>query len=322
MGDNTTTVEVPAGVNNFYVRTMLKAARPLLVHTRWAQTKNIPRNNSLVIKFRRYSLLSVSTTALTEGVTPTGKQLSVTNITGTVKQYGDFVTLSDLLVFSTLDPILTETADLLGQQMGNSIDQLTRDVVLAGTTVQFASTATSRGTVSAAMKFTKAEATEAVRTLQNNDAKPMTTMVNPSTGFNTQPINRAFIGIISPSTLFDLKDVVGFIRVEEYPNQSNVMEGEVGALDDIRFVLTTNAKVFSAAGSSGNDVHATLILAKDYYAISAINGEAAKNIIKPLGSAGAADPLDQRQTSGWKITHVTIRLNENFAVRVEHGISA
>ena len=137
MSELTTTTEVPAGVNNFYVRTMLKAAEPLLVHTRWAQTKNMPRNNSLVIKFRRYALLAVSTTALSEGVTPTGKQLSITNITSTVAQYGDFITLSDLLVFSTLDPILTETARLLGQQMGNSIDQLTRDVIIAGTTVNY-----------------------------------------------------------------------------------------------------------------------------------------------------------------------------------------
>ena len=172
------------------------------------------------------------------------------------------------------------------------------------------------------MKITKSEIEEAVRTLQNNDAKPMTTMVTPSTGFNTQSIDQAYIGIISPSTLFDLKKVVGFIRVQEYPTQSDVMKGEVGALDDVRFVKTTNAKVFSAAGSSSNDVHGTLIIAQDYYAITAINGEQAKNIIKPLGSAGAADPLNQRQTSGWKITHVTTRLNENFALRLEHGISA
>ena len=76
-----------------------------------------------------------------------------------------------------------------------------------------------------------------------------------------------------------------------------------------------------AAGSGGIDVHGTLIIAKHFYATTAINGEAMKNIIKPLGSAGTADPLDQRSTSGWKATFVAKILNENFAVRIEHAVS-
>src|SRR3990167_9532550 len=141
---DTTITQVASGVNNFYDRVMLKAARPLLVHTKWAQVKDIPRNNSEIIKFRRYTLLSAATTALTEGTTPSGSQLSTTDVSATVAQYGDYVTLTDFLQITTLDPILTETADILGQQAGNTLDQLCRDVIVAGTTVQYASTATQR----------------------------------------------------------------------------------------------------------------------------------------------------------------------------------
>lgn len=221
--------------------------------------------------------------------------------------------------FSTLDPILTEQADVLGQQAGNSLDQICRDVLVAGTTVQYASSATTTNTVSASMTLTRAEVREAVRTLQGNNAAKITRMVNPSTGFNTSPLNAAYIGIISHNTLYDLKDEAGFIPVEEYANQSNVMEGEVGAMDDVRFVMTTNA---STVSGSLTTVHRTMILAQNYYGITQISGEAMKNIVKPLGSAGTADPLDQRSTSGWKATFVAIRLNENFAVRIEHGVSA
>lgn len=318
MADTTSTL-VPTGVNNFYSRSMLKAARPLLVHLRWGQVRDIPRNSGEVIKFRRYSLLAVNTTSLSEGVTPSGTQLSVTDITATPLQYGDYITLTDYLVFTTLDPILTETAELLGQQAGNSLDQIARDVLIAGSTVQYASSASSTNTVTAAMTLTRAEVREAVRTLQNNDAKKVTRMVNPSTGFNTSPINAAYIGIISPSTLFDLKDEVGFIPVEEYASQGNVMEGEVGAMDDVRFVMTTNA---STTTGSLTTVHRTLIMGQDYYGISRISGEAMRNIVKALGSGGTADPLDQRSTSGWKATFVAKRLNENFAVRIEHGVTA
>lgn len=316
---NTSTTEVSAGVNNYYDRVMLKAARPLLVHLRWAQVKPLPKNNSMVIKFRRYGLLTANTTALTEGVTPSGTALSVTDISATVAQYGDYVTLTDVLQFSTLDPLLSETADLLGQQAGNSLDQIARDVMVAGSTVQYASSATTTNTVTASMTLTRAEVREAVRTLQGNDAMKITRMINPSTGVNTTPINAAYIGIISHNTLFDLKDEVGFIPVAEYPTQSGVMEGEVGTLDDVRFIMTTNA---STTTGSLTTVHRTMILAKDYYGISQISGEAMVNIVKALGSAGTADPLNQRSTSGWKATFVAKRLNENFAVRIEHGVTA
>lgn len=316
---DTTTTQVASAVNNFYDRVMLKAARPLLVHLRWGQVKDIPRNNSEVIKFRRYSLLTANTTALSEGVTPSGTSLTVTDVSATVAQYGDYITLTDFLQFTTLDPILTETADLLGQQAGNSLDQIARDVLIAGSTVQYASSASSTNTVAAGMTLTAAEVREAVRTLQGNDAKKITRMVNPSTGFNTSPINAAFVGIISHNSLFDLKQEVGWLPVEQYATQSNVMDGEVGTIDDVRFVMTTNA---STTSGSLTTVHRTLILGQDYYGISRISGEAMRNIVKPLGSAGTADPLEQRSTSGWKATFVCKRLNESFCVRIEHGVSA
>ncbi len=315
---DTTLTQVPAGVNNFYVRTMLKEARPLLVHTRWAQVKDIPRGNSLVIKFRRYSLLSAATTALSEGVTPSGSQLSVSNVTATVAQYGDYVTLTDILQFSTLDPIITETKEIQGQQSGNTLDQLCRDVIVAGTTIQYASTAGSTAAITASMKLDRDEVREAVRTLQGNNARKMTKMVHPSSGFNTSPINAAYIGIISEDTLFDLKDATGWVAIEEYASQKNVMDGEVGKLDEVRFVMTTNA----ATESSTVTVHKTLIMGSDFYGITRISGEAMKSIDKPLGSGGTADPLDQRSTLGWKATFVAKILNENFAVLVEHAVSS
>lgn len=319
---NTALAQVTAAVNNFYDKTMLQAARPLLLHVKWAQVKDIPQHNSLVIKFRRYSLLAANTTALSEGVTPSGVQLAITDVTGTVAQYGDFVTLTDLLQLTTLDPLLTETASLLGQQAGNSLDQIARDVMVAGTTVQYASTATSRTTVTSSMKINRQEIREAVRTLQNVNAMKMTRMVNASTGFSTSPISAAYIGLITENTLYDLKNETGWVPVQEYASQSGVIEGEVGAIEDVRFLLTTNAKIFASGGSGSIDVHGTLILAQDYYGISRISGAALKNIVKPLGSAGTADPLDQRSTSGWKATFVCIRLNEDFAVRIEHAVSA
>ena len=323
MADLTTRTTIPAEVNNFYDRVLLTRAVPAFIHNRYAQVRDIPsKSGTDTIKFRRYGNLTAQTTALTEGVTPAGKQLSSTELTAQVLYYGDYVTLTDKLTIETIDAILVETAEILGDQVGDSLDQLCRDIIVAGTTVQYASTATARNEVAAAMKINRAEVKEAVRTLKGGEAKPLMTMVNPSTGFNTTPIGRTYVGIVHPDTTFDLDDATGWIPVEKYPNRSNIMDNEVGALSNVRFVETTNAKVFSSSGSGSIDVYATLIFGKEAYAMTRISGNALRNIIKPLGSAGSADPLDQRQTSGWKATYVARILNQAWILRIEHSVSS
>lgn len=315
----TAVAQSPYTVNNFYDRKLLKKATPLLLHTKWAQVRDLPKGETNVIKFRRYSLLSAATTPLTEGVSPTGSQLSVTDVTATVLQYGDFVTLTDKLTLTTLDPILSETAGILAQQAGNTLDQLTRNILAAGTTIQYASTAAARTDITAAMKITNAGVQEAVKTLKNNNATKITSMVSASNGFNTSALPACFIGIVHTDVENDLLNIPEFVKVEDY-GQKVAMEGEIGTLAQVRFISTTNAKVFEEGGAGSIDVYGTLILASDAYGISRISGAAMENIIKPKGSG--ADPLNQRQTSGWKAEFVAEILNQAFMLRLEHAVSS
>jgi len=319
MPDLTTRTQIPAEINNFYSRTLLDRATPSLLHNRFAQVKDIPRKGGTnVIKFRRYGVLAAATTPLTEGVTPAGKQLSTTELTATVLQYGDYITVPDIVDMQSYDPVLTGVAeDLLGDQAGLTLDQLCRNIIAAGTTVQWASTATDRATVGAAMKLNRAEVREMVRTLRGNNAKPVMRMINPSTGYNTTPVGKSFIGIVSEDSLYDLEDAVGWVPVEKYPNKSNVMDDEVGSVGNVRFLMTTEAKTF--AGTLVTTVHATLIFGTRAYAQSRISGEALKNIVKPLGAG--QDPLNQRATSGWKATYVARILNQSWIGRIEHAVS-
>lgn len=310
-------------ISHFYDRTLLERAVASFVHNRFAQVRDIPRNSgSSVINFRRYGSLTAQTTALTEGVAPAGKQLSVTDAEATVQWYGDYITITDEVQTTTYDPILTETADILGEQAGDSLDQLCRDVIAAGTTVQYASTATATNEVTSSMLLDRSEVKQAVRTLRGNNARPVTSMINPTDGYNTVPVGNSFIGIVSEDTAYDLDDAEGFIPVEKYPNKSMVMPDEIGSLANVRFVMTTNAKVKSASGSGSIDVHCTLIFGNRAYAQTRISGEALKNIVKPLGSAGTADPLNQKSTSGWKAAYVAKILNQSWIVRIEHAVSS
>jgi N4-gp56 family major capsid protein len=297
-------------------------AVPLFVHTRWAQVRDIPQNaGTNTIKFRRYSNLAAATTPLSEGVTPAGASLVTTEVTATVAQYGDYITVSDVVSYESPDPVLTEGAQILGDQAGDTLDQLTRDILAAGTNVLYAN-GTGNIDVGSTHKISVTLIDQAVRTLKNGKAKRMLSMINPSTGYNTTPLDAAFVGIVHPDTTFDLQLLTGWVPVEKYPTNRGVMEGEVGALHQVRFVETTNAKVFTGEGASAIDVYGTLIFGMDAYGTTRISGKAMENIIKPLGSAGAADPLNQRATSGWKATFVAKILNNDFIIRIAHAVSA
>lgn len=312
----TTRTQIPAEVNNFYDKVLLRRAVPLFLHTMWAQIRDIPSNiGSKIIKFRKYGNLTAATTPLSEGVAPGGSQLAVTDITATIAQYGDFVTLTDVVQFESADRVLMETAEILGDQAGDTLDQLTRDIIAAGTSVIYSdvSVNTVRTDIATTDLITVSVIKKAVKTLKNNLAKKITSMVNASTGYATTPLNSCYVGIIHPNITYTLKGLTGWKPVETYSSSIKVMEGEVGAVDEVRFVETTNA--FHVASTT--EVYGTIILGSDAYGISRISGQAMKNIIKPLGSAGSADPLDQLSTSGWKATFVAKILNNAFMTRIE-----
>lgn len=323
----TTTTSVVANAQAFYNRTMLERAQPADVHGRFGQVRPVPKNGGNQAKFRRYSQLAAATTALTEGVTPAGSSLSVTDITATLAQYGDFVTLSDMIQLTTLDPLLTETADILGDQAGTTIDQVRRDVLVAGTSVAYSNGA-NRAAVNTILSAGMLKSV--VRALKRQNAKKQKQAMQAGNATATQGLRASFVAIIHPDTEATLKSITGYVPLNAYPSQMAIMEDEVGYFDEIRFVSSTNAKVFANGGATGGtnvistggsnaDVYATLFFGMDAYGVVPLSGEALRNIVKSLGSAGTADPLDQRSTSGWKATTTTIILNDAWMYRLEHA---
>lgn len=317
---NTDRSVIPAEVNNVYNRSLLDKAVPNFIHTLFSQVRDIdPKSGTDTVKFRRYGVLAANVTPLTEGVTPAGKQLSVTDLTAAIAWYGDFITFTDEVEIETADPFLIETAEVLGIQAGDSVDQIARDVFAAGTTVQYASTATQRDAITSVMKINRSEVLEAEMTLANNNARPISSMIDASTGFNTQAISKGYIGLAKPATIRVLKDEPGWVPVKDYADPSKALPYEKGTLDETRFLESTNCKVFTGLGSGGIDVYGTLIMAENATGISRIAGHTLTNIVKPVGSSGSLDPLNQRGSSGWKLSFVAKILNQTWMVRIEHA---
>lgn len=298
------------GMKQYYSKLLLERALPNFVHNQWGLKTGIPRNGGRSIEWRRYDRPSAATTALTEGTPPSETQLTIANVQATVNQYGAFTRHSEVLELQNFDPWISTETEMYGEHMADSLDILTRNVITAGTTVQYASTAASRGAVggSTSFRMSYAEIREAVATLRNQNAKPI--------------VDNKLIGIIHPHTeaeMFADSDIITSFQ-QAYPRgpENPLAKGEIGDFYGVRWVVTSNARVFASQGASGADVYATLILGRQAYGVVDYEAMGARVIVKPVGSAGALDPLDQMGTIGWKAAHACARLNENFMVRIEH----
>lgn len=366
----------------FYDKTLLKEARPNLVHAQFGQKRNIPKNGGKTIEFRGYTALPKTLIPLTEGVTPNGSSLNMKTITATVEQYGDYVALSDMIMTTAIDNNLVEANRLLGAQSGETLDRLTAEVVNGGTNVQYANNKLSRSALAAGDVMTVKEIKKAVRTLKR---------------FNVKKINGNFVAIIHPDVSYDLMEDPKWENVKTYCDPKDMYSGEIGRLYGVRFVETTEALIFygdiatdvpsltvakvddtkiyveetltsdqatalasksviakgkkltitsAAAGgggeavltmsaavpsdivqkttiyggsgaADGRPVYSTLVMGADAYGVVEIENGGIKTITKQLGSAGTADPLDQRATTGWKATVTTAILSQEAMVRIE-----
>ena len=380
----------------FYDRQLLESARTRFVHAKFGQMRPIPRNSGKRVEFRRWNLFDANDAmqALEEGVTPSGQSLSQSNVEALVSQYGAYVEVSDLLDMTGYDQVITESAELLGEQLGTVVEWVTRDAMNAGNNVQRAGGKTTRAALTADDKLTVDEIRKAVRTLKRAKARP----------FCEDERKPHFICICSPDATYDLQNDALWQDVSKYSNAEAIYSGEIGRLFGVVFVESTEAKVFrqsvwnkvsEATSSSASfvlknapteaeaaylsrednpirigeasytiagfdpssntvtlketaslaadaivysedagaldpetktamDVHSTLIFGKDAYGVVDVAGSGALQIIiKPHGSAGTQDPLDQRATVGAKVAAYTaVILNELWLLRIEHAVSA
>lgn len=302
-----------AEMKTYYSDYLIDMAEPKLVHDQFGQKRPIPQGSGKMIEFRKYDPLPKMTTPLVEGVTPNGQKLDVKTVTAEVKQYGGFIELSDVLMLSAIDNNLVQATKLLGGQAGRSLDTITREVLSGGTNVQYAEgqvesrSALKGGQADGNHYLTVDAIRKAVRTLKRLNAEPLE--------------GGSFVGIIHPDAAYDLMSDPKWVNVKTYSDPEGIYQGEIGKIENVRFVETSEAKIFEGAGSGGVDVYSTLILGDNAYGTTELSGGGLEHIVKQLGSAGTADPLNQRATAGWKATKAAVRLVEPYMVRIETAAS-
>ena len=240
--DGNTNTTLDAGLSDemktYYSMRLINLAEPELIHDQFGQKHPIPKNSGKTIEFRKYDSLPKALVPLTEGVTPAGQKLSMGVIRATIKQYGGYIEMSDILELTAIDNNLVQATRLLASQAGRTSDTITREVLAGGTNVVYAGGAKDRS------ELVGGDATEANNKYLSVD--DIRKAVRALKVMNAQKINGYFAGIIHPDTAYDLMSDKKWVDVKTYSDPDGIYEGEIGKIEGVRFVETTEAKIFHA----------------------------------------------------------------------------
>ena len=317
----------------YAVDKMLERAQPNLNMARFAVVTSVPKGKTKVVKWRRYGRLAATTTALTEGVTPTINNLTSTDVTATLAQYGQVVGLTDFIMDTHEDPVLNEFSMSMGETAGQTLEAIIYSIIKAGTQVQY-SNGTTRVGLNTAINSTVTR--KAIRQLKQQDTRPLSTMINATDGVGTVPIPPSYICFCHPNIEMDLQNTSnfasGYTRVQQYGTFKPISDAEIGSFENIRFIGSTlytplaNAGATPLNGMLGGtnvDVYQSIVVGKDAYAT--VNLAGSGNGLTPVvvnPKPSDSDPLGQRGYVGFKMYATAAILNDAWMTRIEHGVTA
>jgi len=296
----------PPMVRDYASRLLLMTAKPDLVYHYGAQKRAVPKNSGDTIVMRRIPLLDTVTAPLQDGVTPPGATLNYTDIKVRLQQYGNFILHTDQVEYTVEGDFINDATRTLGQNMGQTLDEITRDALASTSTVLQAANGNNGGTPT---NITDQDLDVTWRTLVNNNAKMFTETVPGSDKFGTVPVRPSFYGVIHSELLDDLENLNSFISTANYGSQQ-ILPHEWGSTSNIRWRQT------SIGSKATSTIYNTLVYGKEAHGVVNLGADAVEMYVKPLGSSGADDPLDQRGSIGWKAWYAARLLNDLFATNL------
>lgn len=331
MATGTTTYgDISPRTQVYAVAHLLKHAEPIIVLNKFGQSKGIPQNKGQKIKFRRAKPFEPALTPLAEGVRPAAQKMVYEDVEAVLKQYGAWTEITDVIQDTHEDPVLKDITQLSGEQAAETTELLTWGVINGGTSVVFANGA---ATNQVNTPLSLAALRKAVRTLMNNRAKKVTTILDSSIKMETKPIEAAFIAVCHTDLEPDIRNLPGFVPVAKYGTRSTVSPNEFGTVENIRFVTSalfaptpdaggTKGTTLSTGGSN-SDIYKIVIFGQDAFGVCPLKGKESANIlVRNPGKPEKGDELGQTGSVGWKTWHAALILNQAWMTRIECAASA
>jgi len=345
----------------YVVKDLLKRTLPVMVIERFGQSYPIPQNATQTAKFRRYFLVGatgsagnstggvngagspyyspMALTPLVEGVTPAGSRMTFQDYTVQLQQYGDFITITDVIEDTHEDPILQEATQVMAEQAALTIETVRWNILKAGSNVFYAGAPTVVVRTNVDRPITLDLQRKITTAMTRQNAQPITRVLKSTPDFRTEPVESAFIALAHPDLETDIRSMAGFIPTKQYGTVTPY-ESEIGAVERVRYLTSTVFTPYPDAGgntpnsetptprvlrsTSGTkaDVYPILYLARDAFGIVPLRGKDSITpmVVNPKPTSG--DPLGQRGTVGWKTWQSAVILQDAFMVRAEVACTA
>lgn len=310
----TTNLTSPAALSAkmavYYDRMMLDRLRAQLVFHNFGTSKRLPSNSGKIVQWFRRTDLSSNTATITEGTVPTAIGLSATSISAQLSQYGDFTQTSDLIQMTSIDDEIEAAVDTLSWRAAQTIDELDRNLLDAGTSISYGGSKTYLSAVAPADVLLGADVRKGVVALKKKNARPFD--------------GGLFVWIVHPSNSYDLQSDTasgGWVNANIYVSTQDVEQGEVGKFGGARFIETTQVSS-TATGTSGSaTVYSTHLLAQGAFGVVDFDG-GVHTYVKKSGEQDTSNPLNQYATVGYKLTYANKMLDENRQVTYKVGSAA
>lgn len=326
---------------------ILAHAIPMEVLGITGQQKQMPKNNSDTVVFRRYlpyggvdnrwiTASNVDTFATThqvaEGVTPTADTLSAVDVTATLQQYAVLYAVTDRVVDMYEDDIPSEMKRQTGERLG-LVREMVRYGALKAATNKFYAGGTSRATVNNTITLPLLR--KVARTLQANHAKQVTSILAPSPNIGTAPIEAAYLVFCHSDLEPAIRDLPGYVGVHQYGSRKPIHPQELGSVERFRFIISPELAPYANAGAavgstglestsgSNIDVYPIIVVGEDAWGQVALRGMDSLDVTYiPPGSKDKNDPLGQRGYIGAKTYFTALVLNQGWMAVIEAGAPA
>jgi N4-gp56 family major capsid protein len=311
--------------NVYAERQMLRHAAPIMVLEKLGLPRQMPKNKTETISFRRPRVFTASTTPLVEGVTPNSTAFRYDDVQVALKQYGMVVEITDKIEDLAEDPVLNDATTQAGENIGRTMEALIYGVVRGGTNIAYANGA-ARSDVNTPISLAKQRA--AIRALKAQKAMKITQVLSSSTNYATRAVEAAYVAVTHTDMEADIRNLPGFLPVAQYGQRSTISEYECGSVEDVRYILSSDLEPFADAGGAKGtmlsttgvnaDVYPVMYFGKEAFGVVALRGQGAVSpTIIPVGQKTKDDPLGQRGYVGWKTYHASLVLNQLWMLRLE-----
>ncbi len=303
---NSTTGTNYQNLHLYYEKKLLSTLEPRLVLQPLGKKQKLPKGLGTQVKWLRYAAISENVTPITEASIPGELSFTTSNVTASVLQYGQYAKISDLLSDVAIDPVLENLSERFGIAAAKTIEQLIVAELDPQSATQFVGAASSNNTISLGMVLNHKELVEA--------------MIRQKAAFIGPHESGSYVAVLHPNAEYDIMTDVqagSMLDLRKFTDPKQVLNGEIGKMYGMRFLVSDKMSLYAGVGTTGNDViNAAYVIGEEAFGVVELDGNSVKMINKKHGSGGTSDPLDQIATVGYKIHGFAAKYLDNATKRV------